>query len=277
MKRWGIIVNKKRPDAEAVVAQLVKWMGEHSIDAVVEDGVGCAGAEQAKDCEVSKYCNMMLALGGDGTILRTVHLMDEHQKPILGINLGSLGFLTETSQAEMWKTLEQVDSGRYRIEERAMAMAECGGEQYYALNDLDIRVPTRLIELTVEVDCEFLNRYYADGLLVATPTGSTAYSLSAGGPIVEPEMQVFVLTPICPHTLGIRPMIISMDKAIEVTVHGKGEACLLVVDGQNVRTLDDGGKIKVTKAGRTVKLIKTPGTSFYGILRTKLKWGARGE
>ncbi|HTY08283.1 MAG TPA: NAD(+)/NADH kinase, partial [Candidatus Edwardsbacteria bacterium] len=212
-----------------------------------------------------------------GTILRTVHLMGEHQKPILGINLGSLGFLTETSQAEMWRTLEQVERGRYRTEERAMVQAECGGQTYYALNDLDIRVPTRLIELTVEVDKEFLNRYYADGLLVATPTGSTAYSLAAGGPIVEPEMQVFVLTPICPHTLGIRPMIVSMDKAIEVTVHGKGEQSLLVVDGQHVRTMADGEKIRVTRAGRTVKLIKTPGTSFYGILRTKLKWGARGE
>ncbi|MDI6739447.1 MAG: NAD(+)/NADH kinase [Candidatus Edwardsbacteria bacterium] len=277
MKRWGIIVNKKRPDAEAVVAQLVAWMKERGIEPVVEDGVSVAGAEQADEAEVSKYCNMMLALGGDGTILRTVHLMGEQQKPILGINLGSLGFLTETSQADMWKTLEQVESGRYRTEERAMVMAECRGKKYYALNDLDIRVPTRLIELTVEVDKEFLNRYYADGLLVATPTGSTAYSLAAGGPIVQPDMQVFVLTPICPHTLGIRPMIVSMDKTIEVTVHGKREQCLMVVDGQNERTLDDGEKITVKRADRTVKLIKTPESSFYNILRTKLKWGARGE
>ena len=278
MKRWGIIVNNKRPDAEAVVAQLVAWMRERTIEAVVEDSIGpVEGAERAKPEGVSTFCNMMLALGGDGTILRTVHLMGEHQKPIMGINLGSLGFLTETSQADMWKTLEQVECGRYRTEERAMVLAECRGEKHYALNDLDIRVPTRLIELTVEVDKEFLNRYYADGLLVATPTGSTAYSLAAGGPIVQPDMSVFVLTPICPHTLGIRPMIVSMDKTIEVTVHGKREQCLLVADGQQVRTLEDGEKIIVTKADRTVKLVKTQQTSFYNVLRTKLKWGARGE
>ncbi|MRR08584.1 NAD(+) kinase [bacterium] len=278
MKRWGIIVNSKRPDAAAVVAQLVKWMGERKIEAVVEEGAGAfEGAERAPEDRVSTFCNMMLALGGDGTILRTVHLMGEHQKPILGINLGSLGFLTETSQAAMWETLDQVDCGRYRTEERAMVLAECGKEKHYALNDLDIRVPTRLIELTVEVDKEFLNRYYADGLLVATPTGSTAYSLAAGGPIVQPDMAVFVLTPICPHTLGIRPMIVAMDKTIEVTVHGKRERCLLVADGQQVRELADGEKIVVRKADRTVKLIKTQQASFYSVLRAKLKWGARGE
>ena len=277
MKRWGIIVNKHRPDAAAVVQKLIAWLRERQIEPVVEEGLALEGIEQVKDTEVSKFCGTVLALGGDGTILRTVRLMGEQQRPVFGINLGSLGFLTETSQEQMWQNLQQLADGRYRVEERVMIEADCGGQKYYALNDLDIRVPTRLIELTVAVNGELLNRYYADGLLVATPTGSTAYSLAAGGPIVEPDMAVFVLTPICPHTLCIRPMIISIDKTIEVTVHGKKEECLLVVDGQMERTCRDGEKIIVKKAARTAQLIKTQGTSFYNILRTKLKWGARGE
>ena len=275
MKRWGIIVNKKRPDAEAVVAQLVAWMRERKIDAVVESDVSVEGAEKAADCEVSKYCNMMLALGGDGTILRTVHLMGEHQKPILGINLGSLGFLTETSQAEMWKTLESVDSGRYRTEERAMALAECGGVQYHALNDLDIRVPTRLIELTVEVDKEFLNRYYADGLLVATPTGSTAYSLAAGGPVVSPEVSALVITPISPHMLTHRPVVVKDSRTVKILVIGTPEEAFLTVDGQVGIRVFEGDHISCKKSNREVRLLRHADRTFFDVLRMKLKWGER--
>lgn len=158
-----------------------------------------------------------------------------------------------------------------------MVQTEAGGKRILALNDFDIRVPTRLVELLVSVDGEFLSRYFADGLLVATPTGSTAYSLSAGGPIVEPSMEVFVITPICPHTLSIRPMVVPMSKTLEVAVHGKSEEAVLVADGQEKISLGDSQKLTITRSAHKALLVKPPGSSFYQILRTKLKWGARGE
>jgi NAD+ kinase len=277
MKQWGIIYNRQRPGAENVVRELAAWLKNHGIAPLVEQGIEVSGAACVKAAGATAGCELMLALGGDGTILRAVHLMGERQKPVLGINLGSLGFLTETSQGEMWQTLEQAASGRYSIEERAVIEGKTGGKSFFALNDFDIRVPTRLVELNVSVGGEFLSRYYADGMLISTPTGSTAYSLAAGGPIVEPTMEVMVITPICPHTLSIRPMIVPMDKTVEVTVHGKREEAIMVVDGQKSHSFRDGENVIFQKAGRKVLLVKTAKSSFYNILRTKLKWGARGE
>jgi NAD+ kinase len=277
MKTWGIIVNQQRPGAEGVVRELVSWLRDHGIRPLLEEGFRVEGAEALPGAGAAAGGELLLALGGDGTILRAVRLMAGDQRPILGINLGSLGFLTETAQDRMWQTLELVAKGQYAIEERAMVRTEAGGKQFFALNDFDIRVPTRLVELTVSVDGEFLTRYFADGLLVATPTGSTAYSLSAGGPIVEPSMEVFVITPICPHTLSIRPMVVPMSKTLEVAVHGKYEEAVLVADGQQRAALGDNQKLTISKAPHKARLVKPPGSSFYRILRTKLKWGARGE
>jgi NAD+ kinase len=277
MKTWGIIINRHRPGAESVVRDLVSWLRAHGIRPLLEEGFSVDGAESLPGRETASAGELVLALGGDGTILRTVRLMGEDQKPVMGINLGSLGFLTETSQDRMWQTLELVAKGQYSVEERAMIRTQSGDRPVYALNDFDIRVPTRLVELTVSVDGEFLSRYYADGLLVATPTGSTAYSLSAGGPIVEPSMEVFVITPICPHTLSIRPMVVPMSKQLEVAVHGKSEEAVLVADGQEKIFLGDNQKLLIAKSPYKAKLVKPPGSSFYHILRTKLKWGARGE
>lgn len=277
MKTWGIIANRQRPGAENVVRELASWLKGHGIRPLLEEGLNIEGAESLPGAEAAAGGELLLALGGDGTILRAVRLMGREQKPILGINLGSLGFLTETSQDRMWQTLELVAKGQYAVEERAMIRTDAGEREILALNDFDIRVPTRLVELTVSVDGEFLTRYYADGLLVATPTGSTAYSLSAGGPIVEPSMEVFVITPICPHTLSIRPMVVPMSKTLEVAVHGKREEAMLVADGQEKAALGDNQMLTITMAPQKARLVKPPGSSFYQILRTKLKWGARGE
>ncbi len=277
MKTWGVIVNRNRPGADNVVRELAAWLKAHGIRPLLEDGFGASGAETVAAAEAAAQSELMLALGGDGTMLRAVRVMGDAQKPVLGINLGSLGFLTETSQDRMWQTLELVAKGQYAVEERAVIQTEAAGRRIHAFNDFDIRVPTKLVELTVSVDGEFLSRYHADALLVATPTGSTAYSLSGGGPIVEPTMEVFVITPICPHTLSIRPMIVPMSKEVEVAVHGKHEDAVLVADGQQEAVLGDNQKLMITKAPYKAKLVKPPGSSFYHILRAKLKWGARGE
>jgi NAD+ kinase len=277
MKTYGLIYNKNRPGAERILRELSVWLKEHGIQLLAEKGLDISQAEMADETEVAKCCDMMLVLGGDGTFLRSVRLMGENQKPVLGINLGSLGFLTEISQENMKQSLEQVTRGQYQIEERAIIKASCGNKLFYALNDFDIRVPTRLVELTVSIGDELVSRYFADGMLIATPTGSTAYSLSAGGPIVEPDMDAFVVTPICPHTLSIRPMIVSMRKTITVEVHGKNEEAVMVADGQTVAQLKDNQVLTITKADRKALLVRPSASSFYNILRTKLKWGARGE
>ncbi len=277
MKTYGLIYNKNRPGAERIVRELAAWLKDHGIKVLAEKGLEISQAEVAEEKEVAARCDLMLVLGGDGTLLRAVRLMGDDQKPVLGINLGSLGFLTEISQDHIQQSMEQVIRGQYQIEERAIIRAQCDGSSFYALNDFDIRVPTRLVELTVSIGDEFVSRYYADGLLIATPTGSTAYSLSAGGPIVEPDMDAFVLTPICPHTLSLRPMIVSMNKTITVVVHGKNEEAVMVADGQTVAKLNDDQKLTITKADRKALLVRPAASSFYNILRTKLKWGARGE
>ena len=277
MKTYGIIYNQNRPGAERIVRELAAWLKDHGIKVLAEKGLEISQSEGAEEKEVAARCDLMLVLGGDGTLLRAVRLMGDDQKPVLGINLGSLGFLTEISQDHIQQSMEQVIRGQYQVEERAIIQARCGGTDYFALNDFDIRVPTRLVELTVSIGDEFVSRYYADGMLIATPTGSTAYSLSAGGPIVEPDMDAFVLTPICPHTLSLRPMIVSMKKTITVVVHGKNEGAVLVADGQTVAKLKDDQKLTITKADRKALLVRPAASSFYNILRTKLKWGARGE
>jgi len=277
MKTWGIIANRHRPGAESVVRELVIWLKDHGISPVVEDVFKISGAACLPESEAARAGEILLALGGDGTILRAVRLMGVEQRPILGINLGSLGFLTATSQERMWQTLELVARGRYAIEERSLIKTEVQGRPIYALNDFDIRVPTKLVELTVSVDEEQVSRYFADGLLVSTPTGSTAYSLAAGGPIVEPTMEVFVITPICPHTLSIRPMIVPMAKRVQVDVHGKQEEVVLVADGRREAGLQDEQRLVISRAEHKALMVKPSGTSFYQILRAKLKWGARGE
>ena len=277
MKTYGLIYNKNRPGAERIVRELAAWLKDHGIKVLAEKGFDISQAEITDEIEVAARCDLMLVLGGDGTLLRAVRLMGDDQKPVLGINLGSLGFLTEISQDHIQQSMEQVIRGQYQVEERAIIQARCGDTDYFALNDFDIRVPTRLVELTVSIGDEFVSRYYADGMLIATPTGSTAYSLSAGGPIVEPDMDAFVLTPICPHTLSLRPMIVSMKKTITVVVHGKNEEAVLVVDGQTVANLKNDQKLTITKADRKALLVRPAASSFYNILRTKLKWGARGE
>jgi NAD+ kinase len=277
MKTYGLIYNQNRPGAERILRELVAWLKEHGIRPLAERGLGDLQAETADGSEVARNCDLLLVLGGDGTLLRAVRLMDDTQKPVLGINLGSLGFLTEISQENMKQSLEQVARGQYRIEERAIIKAQCGGQAHYALNDFDIRVPTRLVELTVSIDSQLVSRYFADGLLVATPTGSTAYSLSAGGPVVEPDMDAYVITPICPHTLSLRPMIVSLAKTITVAVQGKNEEAVMVADGQTVARLRDNQPLTITRADRKALLVKPDSSSFYNILRTKLKWGARGD
>jgi NAD+ kinase len=229
--------------------------------------------------ELSQHGEMLLAMGGDGTMLRAARIVGRSGKPVLGINLGSLGFLTEISLEDLYPTLERVLAGDYRLEHRMVleAMVERSGQAFYALNDAVIRAPSRIVEMEVTLDGQYVSNYMADGLIVSTPTGSTAYSLACGGPILHPTMETLVVTPICPHTLAIRPMIVSASQTVEATVHCKMEEPLITADGQVSQNILSGDRIAFRKASHTIPLVRTTGKTFYEILRAKLKWAGQKE
>ena len=222
--------------------------------------------------------DLLLVFGGDGTMLRVAREIAGSQTPILGINLGGLGFLTAVSSANLSRALQHVWKGRFNFELRALieARAQCRGKivQQSALNDLVISrgIPSRLIELRVSVDDEPLTRYRCDGLIISSPTGSTAYSLAAGGAVVFPTAEVLQLTPICPHTLSNRSLVLPLTSRICVNVINSKPTTLLSADGQVVTELSAGDRITVCRSRQTVRLMHLEGSSFFETLRVKLHW-----
>jgi NAD+ kinase len=231
---------------------------------------------------------MILVLGGDGTLLRVAHNLERGNIPILGVNLGDLGFLTDVKVDKVISTLEEVMRGRYSLDRRMMLQATLSHKDEkikkssFALNEIVVNngPQSRLVHLSSSVDDTWINTFLADGLIISTPTGSTAYSLSAGGPIVHPKLHAILITPICPHILTNRPIVISDKEKIKVEVIekgiGNGGECLLSADGKALARLKPGDKVEVKKAEHTITLLQPEGTDYYRVLRTKLKWGERG-
>jgi NAD+ kinase len=227
---------------------------------------------------LSHAADLLLVFGGDGTMLRVAREVASSRTPILGINIGGLGFLTAVPSSELSLALQRVWSGDFAVEGRALieATGRCAGGviRQTALNDFVIsRGPTpRLIELEVSVDGHPLTRYRCDGLIVSSPTGSTAYSLAAGGAIVDPTADVFTVTPICPHTLSNRSVILSLDSTIRVTAVNPRPQTVLSADGQLISELTEGDVITIRRSRNTVRLMHLAGTSFFDTLRRKLHW-----
>ncbi|HHE55649.1 MAG TPA: NAD(+) kinase [Caldithrix abyssi] len=221
--------------------------------------------------------DLILALGGDGTILRSVQLIGEQQIPIMGVNLGGLGFLAETSPEALTAHLENFLQKKYFVEKRSLLQCEelVSREKYFAFNDfvVDKAGFSRVIEIVTHVDGKLLNSYIADALIISTPTGSTAYSLSAGGPIVIPETNVFIINPICPHSLTNRPVVVPDNSTISLEVFTEFKEIKLFRDGQLIKGFTSGTKFKLTRAPFNVNLIKMKEKSFYETLRNKLHWG----
>ena len=224
----------------------------------------------------------LIVLGGDGTLLSAARLASEHKVPILAVNLGGLGFLSTVSQDELYSILEEIFSGKHRVSERVMLEAEivrAGAviRRQIALNDavLNKAALARIMDLELRVDGEYVTTYKSDGLILSTPTGSTAYSLAAGGPIVYPIVEAFVVTPICPHTLTNRPLVIPDSATIEVDFKAEGDAVFLTLDGQIGIELVRGDHIRVRKAAEKLLLVRPAKKTYYQILRNKLKWGER--
>ena len=281
--RVGIIGNPHKAGVEAAVQRIIEWCDVNGSHALLDSSLERYGFsnEYLSRIELANSAEMVVALGGDGTILAASRLLAERGVPLLGINMGGLGFLTVKSAEQLDQVLDLIDKGSYSMEERMMLEGEVVGPKpcsgLLALNDFVIGhgAMARIFDLSVTVDRRFVSSYAADGLILATPTGSTAYSLSAGGPIVDPSMNVIVATPICPHTLAVRPMIVPGSSVVEVEILNADRRVDLTADGQESHELTPGNKVRVKSAESVAKLIMVEGAEFFDILRTKLKWGGR--
>jgi len=279
--RIGLIANHGKAGADELVHEIAAACAKRGLPLVLEAQTALIiGAESsAAPSDLVKECDLLLVLGGDGTILRILHELCDEYRPILGINLGTLGFLTCVSAAAWPDALEAIAKGTYLLSERTLLDIEVVREgrhlsRHIALNDAVISRGeiSRLIRLNVAVDGSTLSEYNADGLIVATPTGSTAYSLSAGGPVLTPDSGVFVVTPICPHVLTMRPVMVSDASRIDIAPSPGQPEVFLTLDGQNSVRILAGDKIRITKAPQRLPLAMLPGMSFFEVLRQKLKW-----
>ena len=285
IQRVGIISRPRRGDLAAVVPPLLKWLKARGIDAHYDEesatSLDAAAASKALPREtLAQSSELLLVLGGDGTLLAAARVAAPRGIPILPVNLGSLGFLTSFTVEDLYPALEEALAGRFSISERVMLSAELlrAGKVIDRRNVLNEAVVNkgalaRMIELEMRIDGDFVCRYRVDGLIVATPTGSTAYSLSAGGPIVHPAVESIVITPICPHTLSDRPLVVRDTSQVEATLLGDTESVFLTLDGQKGILMQASDQVRISRAQEKLKLIQPPQKSYFEILRNKLKWG----
>lgn len=282
-KTIGVISRPRRANLSVVVPALLKWLATRNLRVLYDEETACAlpaPSHALPRDQIAAQADLLLVLGGDGTLLAAARFAASRCIPILPINMGSLGFLTSFTVDELYPALEETLAGRAALSTRTMLQVELGrGNQVidtqHVLNDAVINKSAlaRMIELELSIDRDFVVRYRADGLVVATPTGSTAYSLSAGGPIVHPTVEAIIITPICPHTLTDRPVIVRNSALIEVKFTGTAESVLLTLDGQTGVSLQENDTIRITRSPLCLPLIQPPQKSYFDILRNKLKWG----
>jgi len=282
-RKIGIISRPRRSNLSEVVPPLLSWLEARGIHVTYDQETATSLAEPSEGRsreQVAAASDLLLVLGGDGTLLAAARVAAPRGIPILPINMGSLGFLTSFMLEELYPALEDILAGRLTISERVMLHAELQRgdkilDKQTVLNEVVINkgALARMIELELSIDKDFVCRYRADGLIVASPTGSTAYSLSAGGPIVHPSVESFIITPICPHTLSDRPVVIGDDSIIEVKLSAGTESVFLTLDGQKGIPLQATDRVRISRAQQLLKLIQTPNKSYFEILRNKLKWG----
>jgi NAD+ kinase len=285
LKTVGMVVRRERPRAIAIAHELAVWLRGRHLATLAEPEVAAQlGAEAADREDLALRADLIVVLGGDGTLLSIARLVGERETPILGINLGGLGFLTEITTEEAQATLARVLAGEYEVDRRitleatvethAAGVRVAGRESFRALNDVVInkRALGRMLELNVVAGGERFCSYRADGLIIATPTGSTAYALSAGGPIVFPSLDVVVLAPICPHTLSNRPVVLPDSFEIEVRLKTDDNGAMLAVDGQQTAPIASNDSLRVRRGKSPVVLVRSS-HSYFEIWRNKLRWG----
>lgn len=282
-KTIGVISRPRRSNLSVIVPSLLKWLDARGLRVVYDEETACALPAPANGLsreKVGDQADMLLVLGGDGTLLAAARVAASRDIPILPVNMGSLGFLTSFTVDELYPALEATLAGQASMDARVMLQVELlrSGKVIHlqhVLNDAVVNkgALARMIELELSIDGDFVCRYRADGLVVATPTGSTAYSLSAGGPIVHPSVEAFIITPICPHTLTDRPVVVRDYTRIEIKLTANAEDVYLTLDGQKGIPMEENDCIRVTRSSRHLHLIQPPQKSYFDILRSKLKWG----
>jgi NAD+ kinase len=268
IKRIGLIGNMQKAECDGMIRRATRLIERAGRKAIVDGNAA----------ELARHADMLMVFGGDGTMLRAAHNIAGSKTPLLGINIGGLGFLTAVPSKHLSRALDHIWKGEFKYESRALIEAggRFNGNQILksALNDIVISrgALSRLISLEVSVNTELITRYRCDGLIVSSPTGSTAYSLAAGGAVVSPTAEVFALTPICPHALSNRSIILPLDSTIRVKAMNPAPATLLSVDGEVVAELDAGDEVTVRRSRSIVRLVNLPNNSFMEALRQKLQW-----
>jgi NAD+ kinase len=288
IRRVGIIVKPHQPEALQTVCGAVEWLAQRGIAVSgtadlererIEHQTGCAVETFAPD-QLAANVDLMIVLGGDGTMIATARMLGDADVPVLGVNYGGLGYLAEFRVEELYTALESILAGNYRVDTRVMLEAELlrGAEEVTrsrVLNDVVINKSAlaRIIEIEAYLNGQFVNSFRADGLIVSTPTGSTAYNLSAGGPVIYPSMNAVVITPICPFTLSNRPIVVPDDAVIELCLKTEREDVSLTLDGQVGFPLQAQDRVRIRKSGATFKLVQPMNRNYFEVLRDKLRWG----
>jgi NAD+ kinase len=282
----GIICKPVRDLVSSLVPPLIGWLRQRKINVFIDEEThGCCidlGEQVLARGALGAKVDLLIVFGGDGTLLSAARALGGHDVPILGVNLGGLGFLTSVTLEELYPALEQVLEEKHRTSNRMMLDAEIQrkgepSDVQCALNDAVANKGerARMLDFDVHVDGHHVGRYRADGLIVATPTGSTAYSLAAGGPIVDPSLDAFIITPICPHMLTNRPLVIPATSQIDLDFTAAEKPLFVTLDGQISLELEPTDRVRITKSAKRVALVRPPNKSYFQILRNKLRWGER--
>jgi len=288
IKRIGIVLKPHQPEALKTLCDLTLWLADKGIELVggpevererVEHETGCSVNEVPSD-KLAESVDLILVLGGDGTMIATARMISDHDIPVLGVNFGGLGYLAEFRIEELYSALESILSEQYRLDKRVMLHVDLQrGEEAVTrnrvLNDVVINKSAlaRIIEIEAYLNDQFVNSFRADGLIISTPTGSTAYNLSAGGPVVFPSMNAIVITPICPFTLSNRPLVVPDDAVIELRLKTDKEEVALTLDGQVGFPLRVDDRVLIRKSRTTFNLIQPSNRNYFDVLRDKLRWG----
>ena len=286
MKNIAVFCKHKPSVDKEILSDLTRWLRDRKCNVVMDRETAEIIGESShhERSQVPALADLIIVLGGDGTLLSVARIAHPYDVPILAVNLGGLGFLTEVALPELYETLEPVLRNEYKIEERMLLNAclwrgENKVAEYFVLNDVVINkgALARIVNLQVLVNDQYMTSYRADGLIIATPTGSTAYSLSAGGPIIHPSMHALALSPICPFTLTNRPIVIPDNSKIKVELTTENEEVRVTLDGQEGCDMFAGDVLEIQQAETAMKLIQAPGKNYYQILRKKLHWGTTAE
>lgn len=284
LKTIGVVAGPQKAEAWDLARELGEWCHARNIlmklRATEESSQFVTLAENG--AELAEDVDLLVSLGGDGTMLGVARFVGQREVPVLGVNLGSLGYLTEFTKDELFTALEELNTGSFFLDRRMLLDVKLIRDgktiaSHRALNEAVVNFgsPVRMIELECHINGMFVNSFRADGMILATPTGSTAYSLSAGGPIVHPSMSAILLTPICPHTLSNRPVVVPGESVIDLIFPQAGGEVMLTVDGQVQINLQSGDQVTAMRSLTTFDLIRPTNRNYFEVLRRKLKWGTR--